>query len=196
VTPRFARPALASLDPINDPVGINRSGIATAVDVRFAIISQFATQPLAATLACAQLLGQLVAALVAVELILGLISRDRIGDDLPGDLVIVDVAVAVCVARHLGAVHRDHARPDQPRPLTQPQHRSEQATQRLLVAAQKPRDRRVIRHQIPADHPERDVLAAMRLDRPRGPLPGRERVEHQRDHLSSTGRRTAVGLGL
>jgi hypothetical protein len=50
----------------------------------------------------------------------------------------------------------------------------------------------VIGHQVGGDHPVGHVLTTMTLDRPRRALPRRKRIEHERHHLSSTGRRNAL----
>jgi hypothetical protein len=47
----------------------------------------------------------------------------------------------------------------------------------------------VIRDHIPGNHPEGDVLATVPLDRPRGPLIHRERIQDQRHQVDSSGRR-------
>ena len=70
------------------------------------------------------------------------------------------------VAGDPGAVDRHHARRDQARPVTQPQDVAEQVGKRLLVAADEPCDRRVIGHQVAADHSIGHVLATVTLDRP------------------------------
>ena len=62
------------------------------------------------------------------------------------------------------------------------EHLAEQAGDRLLVALDEPRDRRVIRPLLGRQHPKRDVLLAGALDHPRGPDPARVGVEQQRDH--------------
>jgi hypothetical protein len=50
------------------------------------------------------------------------------------------------------------------------------------VAADEAGDRRVVRDAVGGDHPVGDVLAAVELDRARGALLGRVRVEQQGDH--------------
>jgi hypothetical protein len=61
----------------------------------------------------------------------------------------------------------------------------------VLVTLDKPRDRRVIRNLIRADHPVGDVLAAVALDPSRRALLAREREQNQRDQVDSTGCRNA-----
>ncbi len=114
-----------------------------------------------------QLLGQLITPRIAIQLILGLIGRPVLGHDLPGEPTEVTGRVRVRVARHPRAVNRDHLRPHQPRLTAQPQNLAEQLSQRLLVPAHEPRDRRVIRHQVAGNHPIGHVLTAITLDRPR-----------------------------
>ena len=60
---------------------------------------------------------------------------------------------------------------DQPGLRAQPEHLAEHAGQRVLVALDEPRDRRVIGLLLRRDHAVRDVLDARPLDRPRRPLP-------------------------
>jgi hypothetical protein len=129
-----------------------------------------------------QLLGQLIATRVAEELVLGLVRRLRLGNDLAGDPLVVEVRLAACVRGELRTVDRHHPGADQPRPRAQPKHRAEQPRERSLVADQETRDRRVVGDPVGADHPVGDVLAAVALDRARGALPGRIGVEQQRDH--------------
>jgi hypothetical protein len=93
------------------------------------------------------------------------------------------------------AVDRHHARPHQPRTVTQPEHLAEQLAQRPLVPADEARDRRVIGNQVAADHPVGHVLATVTLDHPRGALPTRERVQHQRHHQRRLIRGPAMTIG-
>jgi hypothetical protein len=58
------------------------------------------------------------------------------------------------------------------------------------VTLTKPRDRRVIRRLVDADHPARDVLDTRALDASRRALPTRVRVQQQRDHHARVMRRT------
>jgi hypothetical protein len=64
----------------------------------------------------------------------------------------------------------------------QRQHLAEQAGDRVLMALEEPRDRRVIRPLLGGQHPKSDVLLAGALDHARGPDPARVGVEQQRDH--------------
>jgi hypothetical protein len=94
----------------------------------------------------AQRLGQLITARLAERFVLGLVDRLDLGDDLARDLLESMVDLRAGVARDPGAVDRHHPGLDQPRPITQLQHVGEQLAQRALVAADEPRDRRVIGH--------------------------------------------------
>ena len=71
---------------------------------------------------------------------------------------------------NLRAVDRDHPDLHQPRLPTEPQHLTEQARQRRLVAHTKTRDRRVIRRLLRRDHTVGDILHTAPLDPPRGPF--------------------------
>ena len=93
---------------------------------------------------------------------------------------------------NLGAVDRDHSDRGQPRLRAESEHAAEEASQRVLVTLDEPRDRRVIGALMRRDHAERHVFFAGPLDRPRRPHTARVGVEHKRDQLDSTGRRNAV----
>ena len=133
-------------------------------------------------LARAQRLRQLIATRVAVELILGLINRLGLREDLPRDLPKVAIGTAAGVPRQPRPVDHDHPRPDQPRLIAEPEHLPEQLGQRRLVTLDKPRDRRVIRHLEHRDHPTRHILTARPLDRPRRPHPTRVAIQQQSHH--------------
>ena len=121
-------------------------------------------QRLAATFAGAQLLGQLVAAIGAVELVLALVDLARLAQDRPRDLPEVAVGVHRRVRRHLRPVDRHHPDRRQPDPRAQSEHAREHLAQRVLVAATEVRDRRVIRHQVAGDDAIGDVLHARPLE--------------------------------
>ena len=79
------------------------------------------------------MLGQLVAALLAIELILGSIDRGGLFEDLPRDPLIVDVGVTARVRDDLRAVDGDRADIDHPRPCAQAEHAAKQPGQRIGV---------------------------------------------------------------
>ena len=139
-------------------------------------------QPAAAALRGRELRRQLVAARLPVELVLGRVDRLGLLDDLARELLVVEVLVARRVRLHLRAVDGDHADLGEPAARAQRQHLAEQAGDRVLVALEEPRQRRVIRALLGRQHPERDVLLAGALDHPRGPDPARVGVKQQRDH--------------
>jgi hypothetical protein len=118
---------------------------------------------LRASLRRAQLLRQLI----AIQLILSLVSRPRLGEDLPHDLLKLTIGATTSVPRQTSAVDRDQLRLDQPRPIAQPQHLTEQLRQRRLMPNDEPGDRRMIRHHVPRDHSISHVLATVTLDRTR-----------------------------
>ena len=144
-------------------------------------------QPLPPAGAGPQLFGQLLAARLPVELILCLVGRPRLGEDLAGDPLVGEVRLAACVRIQLGAVDRHHPDAHQTRPRAEREHRTEQPAQRRLVAGEEAGDRRVLRGPVGGDHPVGDVLAAAALDRARRPLLGRIRIEHQRDQEGGGG---------
>ena len=106
----------------------------------------------------------------------------------------VNVLLPARVAVHLRAIDRDHPRLHQPRLRAQPEHRTEQLRQRVLVTRQEPRDRRVIRNKVRSDHPIRDVLPAVTLDPTRGPLLRRIRIQNERHHHRRLIRRAPVAV--
>ena len=151
---------LGFLEPLG-AVARNRPRLLRAL--RFELALGFA-QPRPPALAGAQLLGQLIAARVAVELILGRVDGLGFFEDLARELLVVDVRVAARVARQLRAVDRDHA--DRRRTLLRAQRRrlAEQARDRMLIALDEPRDRRMIGPLLGRQDAEDDVLLARPLD--------------------------------
>jgi hypothetical protein len=141
-----------------------------------------------------QLLGQLIAALLAIELVLLAVDGIGLGEDLLGDLLIVTVAVMRSVRVNLRAVDRDHPDLHHPRVRTQRQHRAKQARQRVLMTRAKASDRRVIGLLVRGDHAVGDVLNALALDPARGALPPRVRVKQQRDHHRRIVRRATMPI--
>ena len=85
---------------------------------------------------------------------------------------------------------RDHALRGQ-----QPQHLTEQLTERLLMPRPEPGDRRVIRVQPGDDQPVGHVAHAPLLDHPAGPLALAVAVQQQGDHHRRVVRRPAVPIG-
>ena len=183
----LAQPRVPSLPPPPDDVlglelnrhlrfGLGRPRLL----VRALTLSLGLAEELPPTLRGAQLLRQLIAALLAVELVLGLVGRPGLGQDLPGDLIEGVIDLRAGVPGDPGAIDRHHAGLDQARPVTQLQHLGEQIGQRPLMPTDKPRDRRMIGNQVARDHPVGHVLTAVTLDRPRRPHLGRKRVQDQR----------------
>lgn len=97
-------------------------------------------------------------------LILGLIGRDRLLDDLPRDPFIVNIHKPARVTGQLRAINRHHPRFHEPRLAAQLEDRREQPGQRLLMAAHEPRDGRMIGNLIRGDHQIGDVLETVPLD--------------------------------
>ena len=149
-------------------------------------------QPRPAAFAGAQLLGQLIAARVAVELVLGRVDGLGLFEDLARELLVIDVRVAARVARQLRPIDSDHADARQTLLGAQRQHLAEQAGDRVLMALDEPRDRRVIGPLLRRQDAESDVFLARPLDLPRGPRPARVRVEQQRHHHRRVIRRPAA----
>src|SRR5215207_9366285 len=139
-------------------------------------------QHLATIAARAQTLGELVAARLAEQLVLGRVDARRLLQDLLRDLLIAARRVMRRRRGDLRAVHRDDADLDQAAARAERQHLAEQLRDRRLMANPEPRDRRVIRRVVRRDHAEGDVVAAAPLDRPRGPDTDRVGVDEQRHH--------------
>jgi hypothetical protein len=117
------QPPLAPLCARHDPLHLAlERHLLGRLGLRFLGVGVIAAKPLpgpaeevATSLRRAQLLGQLIAALFAIELILSLVGRPRLGHDLPGDLIEGEVDLRARVARDARAVDRDDAPPHQPR---------------------------------------------------------------------------------
>ena len=135
------------------------------------------------------MLGELIAARVAVQLVLLAIDPLCLSEDLPRDPLIVIGELLRRVRGKLRPVDRDRPDAHQTRLGAQPQHAPEQTRQCRLMPAAKPRDRRVIRLLIRRDHPISNVLNAPELDPARGLLPLRIRIQQQPHHQPRIERR-------
>jgi hypothetical protein len=119
-------------------------------------------------------------------------TRRLASDSGSGGVGLRPVSLRPCSVSHLARqarvprdqrpVQRDHPDRYQPRPRAQRKHLREDVRERLLVPNPEPSNRRVIRHPVGADHPERHILTATSLDRTRRPLTNRVGVQEQRDH--------------
>ena len=130
-----------------------------------------------------------------MQLVLGLICRDRRGHDLFGDLLELEVYLRTGIPRDPRAIDRHHPRLHQPRLLTQLQSLGEQTGQRQLMTINEPRDRRVIGHQIAGDHPISNILSTVTLNPTRRPHARRKRVHDQRHHHRRLVRRPPMTIG-
>src|SRR5664279_1144303 len=153
-------------------------------------------QPPTTALTSRKVLGQLVAALLAVELILGGIDLCGLFEDLPRDLIEVDVRFAARVCMDLRAVDRDRPSLDHSRPRTQREHAAEQPGQRVGMLGAKPIDRHVIGREVRRDDPVGDILDALALDAPRVALALRIGVELSLIHISEPTRRTPISYAV
>jgi hypothetical protein len=185
----FPQPSLPALYPGEDPLGVkpiqritsfilDRLLLTDLITSRL-LLQKLARQPRTTTSLRGELRRQLITARVPQLLVLGLVSRDRLSEDLPRDPVIVNVGVTARARRQLCAINRDHPRLHQSRSRAQLQYRTEQLTQPLLMTTDKPGDGGVIGHPVTGDHEIRDVLTAVTLNPPRGPLVRRVRIQHQ-----------------
>ena len=198
---RLTQPALTALHPGDDRLWIEHERHALCLGcLHLRVLAAFTlarellfgfAQRSAPTLTRSQMLGQLIAARIAVELILGSVDLARLLQDLPGELLVIEVAVMRGVRVHLRPIDRDHPDLHEARLPAEPQHLAEQARQRRLVAHTKARDRRVIGRQLASDHAVGDILHAATLDPPRGALAPRVRVHQQRHHHRRLKRRAA-----
>ncbi len=135
-----------------------------------------------ATLGRAQLLGQLIAAILAVELVLTPVGLFGFTENLLDQPAVGAVLIHRRVRLDLRPVDRDHSDRHQPRLPTQAQNVVEQLRDLSLVTTAELRDRRVIRRAQTRDHLERHVLPTRPLDPPRRPVPARVRIEQQGNH--------------
>jgi hypothetical protein len=176
------------------PIGRLGLRLARRLEALFLALDLLAglAEELAPALRRAQLLGQLITPSLAELLILGLIGRYRLGQDLARDLLEGLVHTRTGVPSDPRAIDRHHPTTHQPSLVAEHEYRSEQGSQRLLVAAYEPRDRRMVRNQIAGDHSVGNVLSAVTLDPPRGAHTGREPVQDQRHHHRRLIRRPAV----
>jgi hypothetical protein len=101
----FLQPALGLAQPLG-AIAWHRSRLSLSLLLQAA---PGLAQPSAPTLRRAQLLGQLIAARVTVELVLGRVGGLGLFEDLARDLFVIEVRVAACVGVQLGAVDGDHA---------------------------------------------------------------------------------------
>ena len=163
----------------NSPSGSRAPALRRIVLTVCLLAGELALKPRAPTRRGLKLRRELVTARVTVLLVLGLVGRDRLLDDLPRDPVIVNVRVTARVRGQLRAIDRDDPEVTRPGPGAEPQHRTEQLIQRLLMTTDEPRDRRVIRRLVTGDHPVGDVLTTTPLDPTRGPLIRRIRVQNE-----------------
>src|SRR5436309_604910 len=85
-----------------------------------------------------------IPAAITELLVLGRVDLRRLLEGLARELLVIAGRALRRIGVHLGAVHREHPDPGQPRLGTQRQHLAEQAAERRLVALTKPRDRAVI----------------------------------------------------
>ena len=201
----LAPPPLAPLHPRDDPPGVKLIP-PLGLGIRLGTLAQLLTagialelltgpaEELAATLRGAQLLGQLITPRLAELLILRLVGRLDPLHDLHRDLPKLLVALPAGVGPDPSAIHRHHPRLHQPSLSAQPQHLAKQSRQRQLVTANEPRDRHMIRNQVPRDHPVGHMLTTMTLDRPRGPHPRRKPIQDQRQHHRRLIRRPAMTI--
>src|SRR5215210_7115305 len=128
--PVLAQPAPALVQPLG-AAARHLLGLSGALGVQRLL---GLAQDLAAVAAGAQPLGQLVAARVAEQLVLGRVDARGVLEDLPRDLLVTAGGVMRRRRGDLRAVDRDNADPNQAAARAQRQHLTEQAGDGLLVA--------------------------------------------------------------
>ena len=119
---RLARPTLPALGARHDPLGIelvcdlrigdrlrNLRLAAGPLLARCLLVG--AAKELRSPFPGAQLLGQLIPARLPIQLVLGLVDRLRLRQDLPRDLVKPQRRLTTRVACHPRPIDRDHPRP-------------------------------------------------------------------------------------
>src|SRR5947209_12897404 len=142
----LTHPALPALGTRNDPLLVKHQlRLGQSLTGRLSVLGLLAPQllpslaeELTAPLGCLQLLGELITTRVSEQLVLGLVGRPVLSQDLPGDLPKIAGRVRVRRPRHPRAVDRDHLRLRPPRLTTQAQHLAEQVSQRLFVPNHEP----------------------------------------------------------
>src|SRR5438270_2224092 len=156
---RVTQPPLATLNPSQDPLGVELE-LRLGRRLNLGLLGQLLVlvlacqrapglpEELAPALRGAQLLGQLITPRLTEQLILGLVGRLDLLDDLLSDLPELLVARAAGVTRQPSAIDRHHPRLHQPGLITQSEHLAEQVSQRALVTNNEPGDRGVIRHHV------------------------------------------------
>lgn len=125
------------------------------------------------------MLGQLVAASLPVDLVLGGVDAAGLLEDLGGDLLVGADGTVARGGSEFRAVQGDHADIDQAGLRAEAEHLAEEVAESLLVANAKAGDRGVVGNLVGADHPEGDVLPAAALDPPRRALADRVGVGEQ-----------------
>ncbi len=127
------------------------------------------------------------------------LQRGDLGLDL---LFLVDEAAVAHrlvlggVRFELGAVQGDAAHLDHAEPGREVQGLGEQVGQGVEVTAAEPGDRAEVRGLVGGQEPERDVVGALALDRPRGADAGGVAVDQQAHHESGVVGRVAPLLGV
>ncbi len=151
-------------------------------------------QCLAAGLWVAQRLGQLIPAILAVELVLTAVGVLGFAQDVFDQPAVAAVLIHRRVRLDLRPIDRDHPNRHQGRLPTQTKHLVKQPRDLRFMTPAELRDRRMVRAAHPRDHLERHVFPTRPLDPPRGPNPARVRVEQRRHHITagSNGARPAA----
>jgi hypothetical protein len=186
----FLEPALGFAQPLGAR-GRDRLRFRRALLVEPALCI---AQPGTAALAGLERGRQLVAAALAEALVLLAVELFGLGEDLLCKRLVVGVAVLRGVGVELRAIDREQRHRCQAGVGAERQHLPEQLCERLLVAAAKARDRRVVGALVGRHDSHRYVLEAGALDGARGAPAGRVAVEQERDHHLRVVRRAAVAV--
>jgi hypothetical protein len=112
-------------------------------------------------------LGQLIAAGVTEQGVLGGVDRGRLPEDVGGSLgqpVLVMGGRRRRVRGDLRAVDRDHPDPSQPGPRAQQQHLGEHRLDPAVMTLPEAGDRGVVRAVLRADHPDGHIGGAQPFD--------------------------------
>ena len=114
--PVLGQPAAAGLEPLG-AIAPHRLGVLGALALELLL---GLAKPGSAAVRGAKPLGQLVAAGIAVDLVLGGVDPSGLGEDLGGDLLVGADRSVGGVGGELGAVDREHADLDDPRLAAEP----------------------------------------------------------------------------
>jgi hypothetical protein len=187
------RPPVLDESPLADPkplATIARNGLTAFVALALKPLLRL-PQPRAPALRPRHVVGQLVAATRAVDVVLSGIEPASLLDNLRGDLIVAADRPVRRRGGDLAPIERDHPNGHKPGVGAETEHLAEQIRESRFMPDAEARDRGMVRNRVGRDHAERDVLPAALLDRARGTLADRVGVDQKRNHHRRVVRRGA-----